>query len=191
MADEQTEVLLRVLVALESVDAPYLGGGSFASSAHGVYRTTADVDLLVELRTDKVAALVAKLEDEFYADGEMMQDSLRTGNSFNLIHFATGLKVDVFPAAGTPFERQQLSRRSPLELGGERAKTVYFASPEDTVLAKLRWYRETGETSDRQWTDVLGVLKVQRERLDVVYLQRWAEELGVADLLARVRADAG
>ncbi len=62
---------------------------------------------------------------------------------------------------------------------------VSVASAEDTLLAKLEWYRMGGEVSERQWRDVLGALKVQAGALDLEYLHRWASELGVDDLLER------
>jgi hypothetical protein len=70
-------------------------------------------------------------------------------------------------------------------------RTAYVASAEDTVLTKLEWYRMGSEVSERQWRDVLGVLKVQAERLDLAYLRRWAAALGVADLLEQALSQAG
>jgi len=100
-------------------------------------------------------------------------------------------KVDVFPVSTAPFHLMQMRRRilQPVTPDGQVA--FYVASPEDTVLAKLQWYRDGGGMSDRQWNDVLGVLKVQGATLDRSYLNEWARELGITDLLHRALDDAG
>jgi hypothetical protein len=111
--------------------------------------------------------------------------------SFNLVHLDTMIKVDIFVPKALPFDAQEQNRARPQSLDvGEPAHTFFVKSPEDLVLRKLSWYRTGGEVSERQWSDVLGVLKVQADRLDRDYLLHWAAELGVCDLLERAVADA-
>lgn len=102
-----------------------------------------------------------------------------------LSEFDTAFKVDVFIPEGRPFDRLQFARRSKQVVATHPERTAYVASAEDTVLAKLEWYRLGGEASERQWRDVLGVLQIQGDELDLDYLRQWAVELGVAGLLAR------
>ncbi len=97
----------------------------------------------------------------FYADLEAIKTGAASSRSFNLIHLDTMLKVDVFAAGAVPFHLMQMRRRVLQATGPDGQTNIYVASPEDTVLAKLQWYRQGGGVSDRQWTDVLGVLKVQ------------------------------
>lgn len=102
----------------------------------------------------------------------------------------TMLKVDVFIPKTRLFDQEELRRVQLKVLEGSK-RSFYTASPEGTILNKLEWYKMGGEVSDRQWNDILGVLKVQGTNLDMTYLQRWASSLGVADLLGRALVDAG
>ena len=119
-----------------------------------------------------------------------MRRAIGTRGSFNAIHLATMFKVDIFVCRDRPYARERMARSSYETLSTAPERRARFAAPEDVVLAKLEWYRLGGEVSDRQWRDVLGVIKTQGERLDSAYLGRWARELAVQDLLARAMADA-
>jgi len=191
MLPEQIAVTTLVTGALEALDVPYAIGGSFASALHGVMRATMDVDLVADLRQEHVAPLVQALGEAFYADTTMMHEAIDQRRSFNLIHLASMFKVDVFVARSRDFDRAQLARRQLHLLGEQPECWAYVASAEDTVLAKLEWYRSGGEMSDRQWRDALGVLKVQGRRLDLSYLRHMAAGLGVRDLLERAIQDLG
>ncbi len=187
----QIEVLLRVAGVFEEMQIPYLVVGSVASSLQGFARATAGVDIVADLRPEHVAPLFAALKGEFYADDQAMRRALSLRRMFNLIHFDTMFKVDVYPPKDDEFGRLQLKRaRREALLPGEGGG-AYVAAPEDTVLAKLRWHRRGGGVSERQLSDVLGVLKVQGERLDLAYLREWAGRLGVLDLLEELLAEAG
>jgi nucleotidyltransferase AbiEii toxin of type IV toxin-antitoxin system len=183
MAASQTEVMIKVIEALEDLDSAYLIGGSYASSAHGIARATMDIDILAAIPAKQATAFAEKLAPEFYADEQAIRNAIMAKRSFNVIHIETMFKVDVFVSKRDSFDKQQLERRELYVAVRNPDRSVYVASPEDTILSKLRWYRQTDETSDRQWNDVLGVMSVQAEKLDLAYLKRWADELSVSDLL--------
>ncbi len=194
MNEAETELLAavaRVVQAFEKLGVDYLVGGSVASSVFGEPRQTVDADLLACLLGRHAEPLVQQLAGEFYADLPAILAAIQHQSSFNLIHLETMSKVDVFVSWRTPFGQSQLSRREKKTVGQASALELYFASAEDTVLAKLDWYRKGGGVSDRQWRDLLGVLKVQAGVLDQQYLKHWASELGVTDLLNRALDEAG
>jgi hypothetical protein len=188
---EPIPVTLLVIEALEALGVAYLIGGSLASSVHGVLRTTQDADLVADLYLKHAEPLARALKDAFYVDAESIKDAIRRRSSFNVIHLDTVFKVDVFILKDRPFDASQLARRSAYIIATDPERRVYVASAEDTILAKLEWYRKGGEVSEQQWRDVLGVLKVQSDRLDYDYLRQWAAQLGVADLLERAVNEAG
>jgi hypothetical protein len=190
MLTEQIAVTMMVADALDALGVPYAIGGSFASALHGVVRATMDADLVADLRLEHARPLAQALGDAFYADAEMIRDAVRRHSSFNIIHQATMFKVDVFVAKPRAFDRSQLARRQLHLLSEDPERYAYVTTAEDIVLSKLEWYRRGGEVSDRQWRDVLGVLKVQGDRLDRDYLRRMAAELGVTDLFEQAVEEA-
>lgn len=185
MPGESTRVTLLVTQTLERLGIPYAVGGSLASSLHGVMRSTLDVDIVADMRLEHVQPLAAALSAEFYADDEMMKDAIQHHSSFNLIHYETAFKVDVFICKTRAFDQQQLARRRISVIATDPEESIYVTSPEDIILSKLEWYRMGGEVSDRQWRDILGVMKTRAGGLELEYLRHWARELNVSDLLDR------
>ncbi len=187
---EPLEVTIKVTDVLEQLGVPYLIGGSLASTLYGMIRTTQDSDIVAEMRPEHVKPFAASLQHEFFIDEELITESIQRNSSFNIIHRDTMFKVDVFIPRPRPFVKSQLARAQRQSFSLETVRSANFASPEDTILAKLEWYRMGGEVSDRQWRDVLGVLKTRAGELDLAYLRKWAIELKISDLLERVLKEA-
>lgn len=179
--------LADVARALEDLNVSWAVGGSVASTIYGEPRATNDVDIVATLQESQMAELKAKLGDAFYADLQTMQTAARRRDSFNLIDERSFLKVDVFVPGSGPLGSGQLDRRRLLLLGDD--VSIYVLGPEDTVLQKLRWYRLGGEMSERQWRDIVAVLRIAGP-LDDHYLERTARDAGLGALLTRARSEA-
>lgn len=184
-----TEFLVYVAELLERLGIPYHVGGSVASSAHGMYRASADIDFVIDPTRDQLEALARALEPEFYVSRSAIAEALSQKSTFNAIHDQTSFKIDFFLKGAAPFDAEELRRSIRQPVGDERGHTVLLKSPEDTVLRKLEWFRRGGEVSERQWQDVLSILAAARGELDPLYLDRWSEDLDVADLLERARKE--
>ncbi|GIK11197.1 MAG TPA: hypothetical protein PKC99_17515 [Anaerolineales bacterium] len=185
MQNEPVEVTLKVTGVFERLGVPYLIGGSLASTLYGMVRTTQDSDIVAKMRLEHLQPFVSALQDEFYVDEEMIAESIQHNSSFNIIHRESFFKVDVFIPHPRPFLQSQLARAQKQTFAFETEVSAKFASPEDTILSKLEWYRIGGDVSERQWRDILGVLKTRAGELDLDYLRKWAGELKVSDLLER------
>jgi hypothetical protein len=185
--DPLSDTLREITAALNRVGIRYAIGGSLASSARSIWRTTLDIDIVAAIAPAQAEVFVQALGKDWYADVDEIRTSIAAGRSFNVIHIKNALKVDVFPAR-EPFHRTQLDRATVLPLGDDRIPCV-VTTAEDILLAKLRWYADGGQVSERQWDDVTGII-VQNPGLDWAYLNSWAARLHVADLLERARTDA-
>jgi len=176
------ETLGRIVAALDNAGAQYMIVGSFASSFHGEPRTTQDIDIVVDAGSQELDRFVESLpESEWYVDATAARDALRRRSMFNVIHLATGWKVDVICLKAGAYADSEFSRRVATELLGTR---VFIATAEDTVLAKLLWARESG--SERPLRDAAGIVAACEDVLDRVYMDLWAAELGVEESWRRV-----
>jgi len=181
-------VALLVIRALDALGVQSTIGGSIASSFAGEPRSTIDIDIVAALEERHVDALARILSPEFYADEDALRRAVKDRSAANLIHQATMLKVDLFVAGGTPLDAQQIARRQRVSLGDGRE--LYVHPPEDILLQKLRWYQMGGQTSDRQWRDLIAIIRVQGDRLNREYLRRNAPLLDVGGLLERALGES-
>ena len=191
MSDPLGAVLRPFVAALEELDIPYYVGGSVASMTHGEYRMTSDADMVAGIQAEHIAPLIEKLSGEFLMDEEAIREAISRRSGFNAIHLTEFFKVDVFSLKDRLYDREVMRRRVREIVESDPPIEAFLSSPEDSVLAKLEWYRLTNETSERQWRDILGVLKTQFFDLEIDYLEKWAREIGVADLLERALDEAG
>ncbi|MBI1850679.1 MAG: hypothetical protein HYR85_10085 [Planctomycetes bacterium] len=190
MAGSPSRAVFLVSEIFERLGIPHLIGGSVASSLMGEVRSTEDVDFVADVRTEGVDGLVAAMRATFYLDDAAIADAVRRGAPFNVIHLETMTKVDVYPVRDSHVREEMRRRRATVHADFPN-QTLYLPTPEDLVLRKLDWYRKGSGVSDRQWRDVLGVLKVSGTTIDVEYLRKWADALGVTTHLERALAESG
>lgn len=185
--NEIVVTLRPVTVALKLLSIPYYVGGSVASSYHGAVRSTMDVDIVCQMKQDQVGSFASQFGSDFYLSEVAMRQAVVRRSCFNIIHFETSLKVDIFICRERPFDQSCMSRAQLATLGGDNEFIVVpVVTIEDSIVSKLEWYRLTDETSERQWDDVTRLVKLAASRLDLPYLRGAAQTVGVSDLLSRL-----
>lgn len=185
-------VLQPIIQALDDLKIPYYLSGSVASSVYGIPRTTLDIDLVTSLNEVSIEKFVERIKSNFFVDKEMILDAIKTNSSFNIIHLDSMIKVDLFILKKnryslTAFDRKRIEK---LTLD-DNSIEISICSSEDIILNKLIWFKEGNMTSERQWLDILGVLKIQFNSLDKDYLKFWAKELQIDDLLKKAFTESG
>jgi hypothetical protein len=187
--DELGRALASLAAAFEALSVTWAIGGSLASAAHGEPRATNDIDVIALLDARTATELTRLLERDFYADPDVALEAVKTRGSFNVIDNRSFIKIDIFVPDEGPLGTGQLARRRMLEIfPGVPALPVL--GPEDIVLQKLRWFRLGGEVSERQWRDVVSVLRAGAGELDEAYLRSVAVDQDLLPLLERARVDA-
>jgi len=185
-ADDLQAALSPVTEAFRMLGIRFFVGGSVASSFHGAIRSTMDVDLVCTITAASANQFVKHLGDDFYASLSAIKDAIDRKTCFNLIHYQTSYKIDVFVSRGREFDLAAMNRAMPQSLMSADLPPLPVATVEDSILSKLEWFRLTDETSERQWHDVERLIEVHGEALDTQHLWRMAKAIGVADLLSRL-----
>ncbi|MDQ6695367.1 MAG: hypothetical protein M3014_13280 [Chloroflexota bacterium] len=181
---EDVELVGMLVGVLQSMDVPYMIGGSVALSAWARPRMTHDLDIVVDLPAARIAEFCAYFVDErFYIDSDAMlvsfgqRDRPSTG-MYSFIDMETALKVDLFPLRNDPAQREAMKRRMRAEVAEGVEADVY--APDDLLVQKLRWY--TATDSERQFGDCLYLLVSDKTRqeplIDLAYVEGWVEHLG-------------
>lgn len=179
------EILKEVIEKLEKYQIDYMITGSFASNLHGIPRATFDADIVISTDFKKIENFIKEIEKDFYVSLESAKKAVEGKGMFNIIHFETGFKIDFIVKKEGEYYESEFSRRKMFRL---RDKLCFFASPEDTILAKLIWAKKS--ESERQFNDALGIIKIQKENLDYEYLKKWAHKTGVYELLQKALKEA-
>lgn len=188
-AVDAVDVAVLAGAALEAAGVRYFLGGSLASSMQGEPRSTNDVDFVVEMAAWKVARLTTALGPDFSVDEPALRSSLVIGQSANVFYLPLFMKIDLIPRGTTPFDESEFERRTRVVVHAD-GSALWVKSPEDTVLRKLWWYQQGGGASERQWRDVVAVIRANKATIDRAYLARWAPVIGVDPLLERADAES-
>ncbi|MBD2185587.1 hypothetical protein H6S82_19160 [Planktothrix sp. FACHB-1355] len=191
MLTDPISLALVVADILNNLEIPYLVGGSVASSLLGEPRSTQDIDLVADLRPEKVESLIQAVQPRFSVSETAVREAIRSQESFNLIDNESLGKIDIFILKDQPFNQAEFQRRQARVIRQDPDRVIVLPTSEDIILQKLIWYRMGRFKSEKQWRDILGVMKLQGEQLDKVYLNQWAETLQLTELLAQALQSAG
>lgn len=183
----QQELLKKVIQVLEDAGIQYMITGSVVSSLQGEPRSTHDIDMVIAIEKTAAKKLVEAFPPpDFYLDEHSVLDAINMQGMFNLINVKEGDKVDFWILTDEPFDRSRFSRKYTEEFMGLK---MQVSSPEDTILAKLRWTKLSGG-SEKQFTDAVRVYEVQFEKLDIEYLEHWARKLDIESIWKRLKDEA-
>jgi hypothetical protein len=173
---EHSDLLLIVADLLEQLQIPYFVTGSMASIVYGEARFTNDIDIVIRIDARDGAALGRVFaQPDYYISEAAVDEAARRHTQFNVIHPASGWKIDFMVAGPDAFDASRFQRVQPVEV--VEGRFVRFASPEDVILKKLVFFKEGG--SDKHLRDIRGILKLSGQSIDNEYLAQWVSKLGV------------
>ena len=176
---ELFELLQKVVDVFERLQISYLVTGSVASMAYGEPRLTNDIDIVAAIDGQHITALLSAFPpDEFYISGEMIREAIHHHGQFNIIHPASGLKVDIIVKQDTPFDSSRFKRLR--RIYPAESYQANFASPEDVIIKKMEFYRAGG--SEKHLRYIAGILKISGEEVDMGYISEWARRLGLTEI---------
>jgi len=177
---EELEVLKEVARRLDKAGIPYMVTGSIAANFYTVPRMTRDIDIVVELFERDIDRFIPLFENDYYLEPETVREAVKNKGMFNLIHNEYVIKIDFVVRKDTPYRRREFSRRKKVAVDDQ---DLYLVSPEDLILSKLEWAKES--RSEVQLNDVRNLLK-NVKGLNRSYLARWAKALGIESLYREV-----
>jgi len=180
------EIALRVAAAIEAVGGEYFIGGSLASSFQGEPRSTNDIDIVVSLAMSQLERFKLALGNDFEADLESLRDAFLRKGCANIFFLPSVMKIDIFAVGSSEFDAEEFRRRQSVRVRSS-GETLFLKTAEDSILRKLLWFREGGEVSERQWRDVVALLRINSRSLDFSYIERWSRALRLDSLLRRAR----
>lgn len=179
------ELLERAVAAFERQGIPYLVTGSTAAMAYGEPRLTNDIDIVAGIEEEQVSQLVAAFPaEDYYVSAEMIHEAVRHRTQFNIIHPASGLKIDVIIRRDTPFDRSRFGRAR--RIHPAPSYEANFAAPEDVIIKKMEYYSEGG--SEKHLRDITGMLLTSGDEIDREYIERWAVTLGLSEIWRAIQA---
>ena len=173
------ELLEKIVAVLVRLRIPYLVTGSVAAMAYGEPRLTNDIDIVAAIAERHIPELVNAFPTaEFYLSDEMVREAILHQSQFNIIHPASGLKVDIIIRRDTPFDASRFRRMRRIHPAD--TYEANFAAPEDVIIKKMEYYKAGG--SDKHLRDITGILKISGEDVDQKYISEWARRLNLTEI---------
>lgn len=176
------DALATLVRLLKETDVPHMITGSFASTYHGVSRTTLDVDVVIDPTRFSLSRLLVLLaENGFYVSEANAGVAFRARGQFNVIHMESVWKIDLIIRKNRPFSETEFRPREPVTILGV---DTFVTSAEDIILAKLEWAKAS--ESSKQLRDIRGIIEIKGDTLDLAYIEKWAKALGVYGTWSRL-----
>jgi hypothetical protein len=183
----QPKLLNHLLTVLNESHIDYMVTGSIVSSLQGEPRATHDVDIVVNIKNSVIPELIKAFPPpQYYLDADSIKEAVEHKSMFNLLDTTEGDKIDFWILTDEPFDTSRFERKYEETVFGFKMK---ISQPEDTILAKLKWAKLSGG-SEKQFTDSIRVYEVQYGKLDLGYLQNWANQLQINELWNRLKKEA-
>lgn len=179
------DVFAEVIDVLERLKLPYMIGGSVAAIAYGEPRLTLDMDVVIQLSFQQANLFANSFGAEYYVNLESIQEAIRAGGYFNIIQSEAGVKIDFYVLGQDEFSREEFKRKR--KEAFDEKRTAVFASPEDTIIKKLQWFK-MGE-SQKHLEDIKGMLRISADKLDLNYIKKWAIKLNLFDIWEKVKGE--
>lgn len=179
------DIFINVTNKLSQTNIPYMIVGGVATITYGKPRTTHDIDLVVEIYGKNIPELIGVFEGEYYISEEGIKDAILHKTMFNVIHHESGIKIDFWILHRSDYDLESFKRRRKIKIF---EKEVYITSPEDSIIKKLLWYKESD--IDKHLDDALGVLEIQYNNMDFSYIEKWAQELNVEQGWKEIKEEA-
>ena len=181
---ELFELLQKAVNVFDHLKIPYLVTGSVAAMAYGEPRLTNDIDIVAAIDESHVERLMASFPaDEFYISADMIREAIHRQGQFNIIHPASGIKIDVIIKQDTPFDNSRFSRVH--RIHPAESYQAAFAAPEDVIIKKMEYYKAGG--SEKHLRDIAGILKIGGESVDLDYITEWSKRLHLVDVWSAVQ----
>lgn len=180
MQNEQAELLKKIASFLREYQIPYMITGAWSVIFWGRPRASHDIDFVIELSKNdirKAENAFKRLSGEFLIQAGAIEEAILKKNMFNVLHLPTMLKMDFWLLKEEPFDKSRFSRKKNEMIFGQE---MAVASPEDTIIQKLRWYKES--KIEKHLVDAAFVYRIQERKLDKKYLERWVKELKILPL---------
>ena len=178
------EVVLKVIENLNKMDIPYFLTGAMAVVYYGEPRTTHDIDLVIAMKNSDVSTMIMNFEEDFFIDEVSIKTAIKEKSMFNAMHKETGFKVDFWILGDDDFSKKRFMRRVKVEILGT---TMYLPTAEDAIISKLEWYKKSD--IDKHFFDALGIYRIQREKLDMEYINNWCQKKSISEYWLEIQKE--
>lgn len=177
------DLLKKVSACFNRMNIPYFVTGSIASIAYGESRFTNDIDIVADIKKEHILDIIKCFpEEDYYVSEESIKNAIYRKFQFNIIHPASGLKVDVVIRKKSDFDDMRFSRIYNFKMDGVG---VNFAAPEDVIIMKMKYYKMGG--SEKHIRDIMSMIKISKELINFDYIESWVSKLSLEEIWQAIK----